>query len=111
MNSKIKRRVKMIKRFGFRVVKSEQRNIEIREEITQSTHPYYLETQPINIYFIEVELNTPRYFERAYCAIYYGRYRAKTEIMELEELKNKFPLSYAELDAGEEYIKEFGELK
>lgn len=97
----------MIKRFGFRVIKEEQKNMDFREEIIIPSHPYYLQTEPVKIRFIEVELNTPAYYGKAYCAMYYKRYRAKTEIMELEELKKKFPKSYVELDAGEQYDLEF----
>jgi hypothetical protein len=101
----------MIKRFGFRVIK-EERGVGdfIERNFGCSDYPYY-EDKKLIIRFVEVELNTPAYPNMAYCSLYYEKNRARTEIVSLVELKKLYPKSYAELNSGEEYTKEFGELE
>lgn len=97
----------MIKRFGFRVIESEQDNGKFTEREYFEIYPFWKDRRQL-IKFVEVELHTPQYPDMAYCAMYYKRYKAQTEIMPLGTLKNLFPKSFSDkLDVGEEYDKAF----
>lgn len=90
----------MITRYGFRVISEEQ---PCDEWIKNTFHM----DEGTRTVFVEVELNTPAYSNKAYCSFYYARGYAKTIIIDEKVLKIRFPKSFMKLDSGEEYNKAF----
>lgn len=94
----------MITRYGFRVLSEEAQ----AEEWILNTFKELKEEKNTRILFVEVELNTPAYPNKAYCSFYYARNFAKTIILDENILKIRFPKSFIKtLDSGEEYSKVF----